>query len=78
MTLLRRRNTKSRGGPAWFPAVMAVGFASLAVWAGVAGDWLTAGIAGVMAAVSAAGFVLMRWIRVAINAAGEEQRPGQV
>ncbi|MBI5288681.1 MAG: hypothetical protein HY873_06880 [Chloroflexi bacterium] len=78
MQFVWRRYAKSGYGPPWFSMVMAIAFAGLTVWAIVARDWLTAGIAAVMVIVAAAGVPLMRRLRARLDAAERERRTGQV
>jgi Flp pilus assembly protein TadB len=63
VTLLRRRYARSGSGSSWFPALLAAAFAGLAVWAAIAGDWLTAAIAAVMVCVAGGGYIVMRRVR---------------
>jgi hypothetical protein len=70
MMLLWRRYSRSGYAPAWFYVAIGAGFAALAVWGLVRADWLVAGIAVVMVAVTAAGSRIMRRFRDA-HAASE-------
>ena len=60
MHLLWRRYARSGYAPVWFYALMAAGFVGLAVWAIIGRDWLIAGIAAAMVAVTIAGSRVMR------------------
>jgi len=73
MHFVWRRYAKSGDGPPWFSVVMAIAFAALTVWAIVARDWLTAGIAAAMVIVAAAGVPLMRRLRASLERSHEER-----
>jgi hypothetical protein len=57
--LLRRYNRAGAARP-WFYAAAAAGFGTLFVWAAIAGDWLVAALALLMAPVTVAGAWLVR------------------
>ena len=60
MLLLMRRLSRTGVAPGWFYVLAAAGFAGLAVFAMIQGDWIIAVIAAVMIAATAMGAVLMR------------------
>jgi hypothetical protein len=62
MHLLYRRYTRSGRASAWFYALVGSAFVSLAVIAGVRGEWLVMAIAIVMAVVTAIGGQFIRHV----------------
>ncbi len=68
MHLLWKRYARSGHAPPWFYAVMAVGFTGLAVWGAVRQDWVVAGVAAVMIAVTVVGSRVMRRLSEAAEA----------
>ena len=64
MSFLLRRSSRSGTAPPWFYVAMAIGFAGLAAWGVVQGDWVVAGIAVAMVVVVAAGAAVMRRLRM--------------
>lgn len=83
MHLIWRRYSRSGYAPSWFYVVAAVGFAALAVWAAVRGDWLVAAIALVMIGAAVAARSVSRRLAEAADesrrnvAAGKDGRDGQ-
>jgi hypothetical protein len=72
MQMLYRRYTRSGRAGSWFYALIGSGFVSLAVIAGVRGEWLAMAIAIVMVAVTLAASRLLR--RVDADLRGREGR----
>ena len=62
MHLLWRRYSRSGYAPSIFYWLMAAGFAALAGWGAVRGDWLVAAIALAMAPVTYVGARVMRML----------------
>jgi hypothetical protein len=60
MHLLYRRYTHSGRASAWFYALIGSGFVSLAVAAGVRGEWLVMAVAAVMVGATIAAAAFMR------------------
>jgi uncharacterized membrane protein len=60
MHLLMRRYHRSGAAPAWFYGAAAAGFGALFVWAVVAGDWLVAVVALLMAPLTLIGARFLR------------------
>jgi len=74
MSLLYRRYLRSAGyPPLWFFGLAACGFAGLAIWALVHGDWLVAALALAMVAVALAFGVASRRLARALAASQAEQ-----
>ncbi len=75
MSLILRRYAKSTGyARPWFYAVMALGFAALAVWAGIAGDWIVMAIALAMIAGSLVAIPVTRRLARGLEASRAEQQ----
>lgn len=68
MYLLWRRWSRSGYAPPLFYYALAAGFAALAAWAAVRGDWLVVIIAALMLAVAVAGSRVMRRLAEAARA----------
>jgi hypothetical protein len=58
--LIARRYSRSGYAPAWFYAVLCIGFAAMAVWALAQRDWLVGAIAIAMVPVTIAGSRVLR------------------
>ena len=63
MHFIWKRYSRSGAAPPWFYVALALGFAALAVWAIVEGDWLVMALALAMIGITAAGARIMRSIR---------------
>ncbi|HYM14102.1 MAG TPA: hypothetical protein VEZ14_00900 [Dehalococcoidia bacterium] len=80
MHLLWRRYARSGYAPGWLYLLFAAGFAGLAAWGIVRGDWLVAAVAAAMLPVTLGGSRLMQRLRAASEAsrraldAGKENR----
>lgn len=73
MSFLLRRSSRSGAAPPWFYVAMAIGFAGLAAWGVVQGDWVVAGIAVAMVVVVAAGSMAMRRLRMPATTDNRQQ-----
>jgi hypothetical protein len=75
MSLMLRRYAKSTGyARPWFYAAMALGFAALAVWAAVAGDWIVMGVALAMITASIVAIPLTRRLARGLEASKLEHQ----
>lgn len=73
MFILWRRYSRSGFAPWWLYGLLAVGFAGLAVWAFVVGEWLVGGIALAAIPVAALAIALARRVNEATMASRREE-----
>lgn len=81
MSFLFGRSSRTSTTRPWFYAVMAIGFAGLAVWAATQGDWLVAGFAALMVIVTGiGGQILVRALarRETSSEIADEEAAGEV